>query len=69
MNVTCKETDLIEKNLCLPKNTVNKVLRSCKTIGDVAAIDLGLTDKNLEQRIKNSMISLLFKLNSRKKGY
>lgn len=69
MKVTSKDLNTISNNLCLPKDCVGKVLRACPTVGDVATVDLGLRDKKLETKVKESMIALLFKLNSNKKGY
>lgn len=69
MQITRKDINTISNNLCLPKTSVSEVLKSCRTVGDVATLDLGLQDKKLETKVKESMITLLFKLNSQRKGY
>ena len=69
MKITRKDINTISNNLCLPEKSVDKILKNCQTVGDVAALDLGLKNKQLETKVKESLVTLLFKINSRRKGY
>ena len=69
MKITRKDINTISNNLCLPEKSVGKMLKNCQTVGDVAALDLGLKNKQLETKVKESLVTLLFKINSRRKGY
>jgi len=67
MIVTSKDLDTISDNLCLAKDKVNKIIHNCKTVGDLLSIDLGLSNKVIEDRLKTSLVTLLYKLNKGRK--
>ena len=63
MFVNSKDLNILSNNLCLPKERLSKLLNCCKTVGDIASIDLGLDNEKLEKRVKQSLIVALYKLN------
>lgn len=66
MIVTNKELDIISKNLCLDRRKVASILSNCSTVGDLVQKDLGSKSKALEKRLKNSLISLLYTLKTKR---
>lgn len=62
MKLNNKSIDLISKNLCLNREDIISILKYCKTVGDIVALDFGLKDKKLENNIKYSLVAMITKL-------
>lgn len=65
MQVTRQQAKKIANNLGIHENKITTVLSSCKTVGEVAQLNMGAKDKRFEAAFKAKLISLMYKNSSR----
>lgn len=60
MRVTRMQAKEIANNLGIGERAIVTVLKNCKTVGDVAQLNMGAKDKELERAFKANLINLMY---------
>ena len=60
MRVTRMQAKKIADNLGIGEKVIVTVLKNCKTVGDVAQLNMGAKDKELEISFKANLINLMY---------